>query len=335
MNPLDKWTLGKIGAESGKLSRKHIEDWQLHRLNETIRYAREKAPFYRESLPDISLHCLSDLQGFPLMSATDIRQQGKRMICVRPSEIKRIVTMNTSGTTGNPKRLYFSEHDIGFTVDYFENGMKNVVKPGYTTMVFFPCKKPDSVGELLCRGLKNLNVFSIPFGPPKGNYTEVIDIMLQNSVSCAVGSPGDIADIAEFSAKSGTACRIALNMRSVLVSSDYVSPEHRAIILSAWDCTVHEHYGMTEMGLGCAVTCHALEGYHIRECDLYIEIVDPVTKHTLPDGDYGEIVFTSLTREAMPLIRYRTGDVSRIINKSCPCGSPLKRLERVGQRNNK
>ncbi len=89
------------------------------------------------------------------------------------------------------------------------------------------------------------------------------------------------------------------------------------------------HYGMTEMGLGGGVDCRALTGYHLREADLYFEIVDPVDGRPLPDGEPGEVVFTTLTRRGMPLIRYRTGDLARFLPGSCPCGTVLRRLDHV------
>jgi phenylacetate-coenzyme A ligase PaaK-like adenylate-forming protein len=111
-----------------------------------------------------------------------------------------------------------------------------------------------------------------------------------------------------------------------------VSDECVELIERAWGCEVFEHYGMTEMGLGGAMACEAHDGYHPREADLLFEIVDPRTGAPLPDGEYGEIVFTTLTRTAMPLVRYRTGDMSRFIPGPCPCGSVLKRLARVADR---
>ena len=89
---------------------------------------------------------------------------------------------------------------------------------------------------------------------------------------------------------------------------------------------------MTEMGLGGAVDCRARCGCHIREADIYIEIVDPTTGQPMPDGKQGEVVFTTLTRNGMPLIRYRTGDLSRIIAEPCPCGTILRRLAWVSGR---
>jgi len=86
---------------------------------------------------------------------------------------------------------------------------------------------------------------------------------------------------------------------------------------------------MTEMGWGGGVECEARNGYHLREADLFVEIVDPETGRLLPDGEFGEIVATTLTRTGMPLIRYRTGDISRFHALPCACGTVLKRLDRI------
>jgi phenylacetate-coenzyme A ligase PaaK-like adenylate-forming protein len=113
------------------------------------------------------------------------------------------------------------------------------------------------------------------------------------------------------------------------LSADYVPAAVVHEISRAWGCAVFNHYGMTEMGLGAAVDCRALSGYHIREADLYFEIIDSDSGLPVPDGEMGEVVFSTLTRKGMPLIRYRTGDLSRFIPEPCPCGTVLKRLEWV------
>ncbi len=96
-----------------------------------------------------------------------------------------------------------------------------------------------------------------------------------------------------------------------------------------WGCPVYSHYATTEMGFGAALECQARDGYHLREADLYFEIVDPDTGQLQPPGELGEIVFTTLTRAGMPLIRYRTGDLARFLTEPCPCGTVLRRLEKV------
>lgn len=93
-----------------------------------------------------------------------------------------------------------------------------------------------------------------------------------------------------------------------------------------------DHWGMTETGYGGAVECSGHQGCHIRELDLHIEIIDPVTTEPLSDGQWGEIVVTTLTRTGQVLIRYRTQDISRIIPGPCPCGSVIRRLDTIAGR---
>ncbi|HEX7555470.1 MAG TPA: hypothetical protein VF338_02515, partial [Leptolinea sp.] len=121
-------------------------------------------------------------------------------------------------------------------------------------------------------------------------------------------------------------------MKSILLSTDYVPKAIEDAIKFAWKCKVFNHYGMTEMGLGGGVFCEAQYGYHLREADMYFEIIDPNSGLLLPDGEVGEVVFTTLTRGGMPLIRYRTGDFSRLLPEKCPCGTILKTLWKINGR---
>jgi phenylacetate-coenzyme A ligase PaaK-like adenylate-forming protein len=118
-------------------------------------------------------------------------------------------------------------------------------------------------------------------------------------------------------------------IKSVLLSSDYVPQAIVDELTQVWGCPVFEHYGMTEMGLGGGVQCSVHEGYHVREADLFFEIIDPETEQPVTEGGTGEVVFTTLTRKGMPLIRYRTGDLARFIPKPCLCGTVLKRMDRI------
>jgi len=118
-------------------------------------------------------------------------------------------------------------------------------------------------------------------------------------------------------------------LKSVLLTMDHVPQAIVRAVEASWGCEVYNHYGMTEMGLGGGVECQARRGYHLREADLYLEIIDPINGSTVPEGEYGEIVFTTLTRRGMPLVRYRTGDISRFIPGDCPCGAGLRTLEKV------
>ena len=154
----------------------------------------------------------------------------------------------------------------------------------------------------------------------------VVRIIQEHAVDCLVATPGQTLALA----RSGPGRRVPTGrLKSVLLSGDYVALPLREGIEHAWGCDVFDHYGSTEMGLGGAVQCRAFAGRHIRESDLLFEIVDPDSGRVLADGEHGEIVLTTLTREGMPLIRYRTGDEGCVVTDACPCGSILRSLGRV------
>ncbi|HEX2954281.1 MAG TPA: phenylacetate--CoA ligase family protein, partial [Bacillota bacterium] len=122
--------------------------------------------------------------------------------------------------------------------------------------------------------------------------------------------------------------------RRILLSTDYLAQAVSTEIQRIFGCEIFDHYGMTEMGLGGGIECSVHQGCHLREADLYVEVIDPFSGKALPEGEYGEVVFTTLTRTGMPLIRYRTGDRSRWLAGNCPCGSVLPRLESIRMRQN-
>jgi phenylacetate-coenzyme A ligase PaaK-like adenylate-forming protein len=141
-----------------------------------------------------------------------------------------------------------------------------------------------------------------------------------------------MAEPARVSERCGAAAALRERIQGVLLSASYVSDQDRADIGRIWDCRVNEHYAMTETGLCGAVGCTVPASYHLWESGLYYEIIDSDTLLPLPEGCYGELVVTTLTDRGMPFIRYRTGDRSRALPGTCPCGSVLRRIERVQAR---
>jgi phenylacetate-coenzyme A ligase PaaK-like adenylate-forming protein len=332
---LDTWTAKKIGLPAGApLRREDIESYQLAQLRRTLRMAKENSPFYAERLSGLDVEAdiasLADMCKIPFTTESDLRNRGLSMLCVPQKEVSRIVTLNTSGSAGNPKRIYFTEEDQELTVDFFRYGMRIMVDETDLFLILLPCERPGSVGDLLRRGLARGGTASIPYGPiPRNDASAdeaVLSLIRERKATSMVGGPVEIARLA----RSGPDC--AASVRSVLLSTEYVSDENRRIIEESWDCKVFEHYGTTESGLGGAMACPVREGYHPREADLIFEVIDPESGRVLPDGAWGEIVFTTVTRRAMPFIRYRIGDVGRWIPGPCGCGGVLKRLDRVGNR---
>ncbi len=328
---LDAWIREKIGiglAVDGGAFMKALAAYQLQRLNETIAYARVNSPFYRdhlESLPAVPLPRLSDIARIPFTVPSDISSNPYRFLAVRQDDVARIVTLRTSGSTGEAKRLFFTEDDLELTVDFFHRGMATMVRPGQKVAILLPAKMPDSVGDLLARGLERLNVGSLRYGPV-ADPLDAAQAIAAFGAHCLVGIPTQVLAVA----RSRVGCAIGKGrIESVLLSTDYVPAAIARSLQEVWGCRVFTHFGMTETGLGGGVECAALDGYHLREADLYFEVVDHTTGALCADGEVGEVVVTTLTRRGMPLIRYRTGDIARLISDPCRCGTVLRRMERV------
>lgn len=331
LTPLEPWIREKAGIDpslTGDAFVKALEYYQLQRINEIIDYARCNTPFYHHhpAYPDAApLAALSDIDRIPFTTPSDLVGNPFGFLAVRQDDVARIVTLRTSGSTGEAKRLFFTEGDLELTVDFFHHGMSTLVRPGQKVAVLLPSERPDSVGDLLVRGLRRMDVHALAYGPVT-NALDAASAIASFGAHCLVGIPTQVLAVA--GSPIGTTIEKG-KIESVLLSTDYVPRVIAETLEKIWGCRVFNHYGMTEMGLGGAVECEALDGYHLREADLYFEIVDHETGDTCPDGALGEVVFTTLTRQGMPLIRYKTGDIARIIPESCPCGSSLKRMEKV------
>jgi phenylacetate-coenzyme A ligase PaaK-like adenylate-forming protein len=331
ITPLEAWIRQKAHIDrdlTGRFFVDALKDYQLQRVNEVIDYARRNSPFYRRhlaSLPVAPLSVLSDIAHIPFTTPSDIAKDPFCFLAVPQDDVARIVTLRTSGSTGEAKRLFFTEGDLELTLDFYHHGMSTLVRPGQRVAIFFPGEIPDSVGDLLLRSLQRMDVHAFVYGLVT-NPIHAAEAVASFGAHCIVGIPTQVLAMA----CSPTRTAIGKgSIESVLLSADYVPRPLAETLEEVWGCRVFAHYAMTEMGHGGGVECEARAGYHLREADLYFEVVDYKTGEACPDGDIGEVVFTTLTREGMPLIRYRTGDIARMIPEPCPCGSILKRMDYV------
>jgi phenylacetate-coenzyme A ligase PaaK-like adenylate-forming protein len=232
--------------------------------------------------------------------------------------------MQSSGTTGAPKRLCFTAAEQEATIDFFQHGMATLVGRGDRVLVLLPGATPGSAGALLATALLRLGATSIAHGFVR-SLPEAAAVLRRERPTSLVGAPVHALALARFAEAGG----VGPALRTALLTTDHVPQSIVAELARIWGCEVFEHYGMTEMALGGAVDCEAHQGYHVREADLLVEIVDPASGAPVAPGTRGEVVFTTLTRRAMPLLRYRTGDLARVLPGRCACGSSLLRLERV------
>ncbi len=319
ITPVDVLTARRLKL-SGRFDRESLEAAQLAALRHLVDYARERSPYYREKLADVEaegLRSLSHLAGLPTTSSDDIIEEGHRMLCVSQSKVARVVTMQTSGSTGQPKRFYFTESDLETTVEFFFHGMQSLISMNDRVLVLLPFSLPDSVGDLLIRALDGSGIAAHGLWPPD-SAAVVSGMVFSLGITCIVGLPQHLLLISGAIGKG--------RLKSMLLCSDYAPLVLRRRLERLCDCESFLHYGATESGLGGAVECSKHEGCHIRESDLLVEIIDPRTHCLLPDGEPGEVVITTLGREAMPLIRYRTGDTASLERSACECGGLTARL---------
>ncbi len=329
VTPLDRWIRERTGLEAkGPFTREALRGYQLLRLQECLEHAADRSPFYRRHLSGHAGARRIDFEGLaamPFTTADDLALDPLELLCVSQADVARVVTLHSSGTTGRRKRLYFGPEDLERTIDFFHHGMATLVDSGARVLILMPGRLPGSVGDLLLQGLARLGVEGIVHGPVQ-DPGATIDEIEGSDVDCLVGIPIQVLSLVRHSRGR----RLPRGrIRTVLLSADYVPEPVVGELEHVWGCRVYQHYGMTEMGYGGGIDCDAHDGYHLREADLLVEIVDPVTGEALPDGVSGEVVVTTLTRRTMPLIRYRTGDLARIIPEYCPCGSILRRLAKV------
>ncbi len=324
--PLEAWI-----AERARLPRateECLREYQFNQLRRTLQWARAHGRFYSEHLAEIDeqgVQTLADLAHLPFTTPEDLRAHSSAFLCVSQSEVNRVVTLKTSGTSGESKRIYFTAEDQEAAVDFLHQALRLFADSNDRILILLPAERPGSVGALLAAAVDRLGATPLLSGPIAGDPSRAMAADWKDSVSCIIGLPTDLL----FLAREGGA---RLHPRSVAICGDYASTAIVRVLQETWGCRAFEHYGMTEMGLGGGVDCAAHGGYHMREADLYVEIVDPDTGETVIDGQLGEVVFTTLTRRGMPLIRYRTGDTSRWLATPCPCGSMLRRLDRISAR---
>ncbi|NMC85039.1 MAG: phenylacetate--CoA ligase family protein [Anaerolineaceae bacterium] len=324
ITPLEDWISRKIGHEGG-LDRAALEVYQLARLNDLLAQVNQKSVFYQSRFQGMpaQIGSLADWAQFPFTTAEDLCEQGLQFLCTSQDEINRVVTLDTSGTTGAPKRIYFTESDQQLTLDFFEVGMSTFTAPGDRVLILLPCEREGSVGDLLATALERGGAYPLRQGIVR-DYAQTLALLESEHVDGVVGIPLQVLGLVRRSRP--------LQIKSVLLSTDHVPDPIARAIETGWHCQVYNHYGMTEMGLGGGVECQAHNGYHLREADMLFEIIDPGSGHPVPEGEYGEVAFTTLTRTGMPLLRYRTGDISRFLPGRCACGTVLKRLEPVRYR---
>lgn len=301
-------------------------------LEETAASASGEMEFPEEKAAFLEEATAAALRHLPFTTPEELAEAPESFLSISQGDVSGIISLPTSGTsTGQGKRVFCSEEDLQETADFFRHGMQYMVRPGRDDQVALLMSggRPGSVGSLFLRAMRDLGVPCIVPGfvpPGKKGEDSMVRRLIDVGPTCLVGVPGQMLLLARHE----QAPELARTVHSVLLSGDSVMPPTRKAIAAGLQAEVFVHYGLTETGLGGAVECREHAGCHMREADLIHEIVDEEGK-PVEKGRWGEIVITTLTRKAMPLLRYRTGDEGRILPGPCGCASVLGRLQARGR----
>ncbi len=320
MSALPRSRLDALLAEQEgieRVDRETIEAIQLKKLNRLLAREKARGGFYRD-LPEriLSLEHLADL---PFTTEEELAQNAPGLLLRSQAEIQRVLSDATSGTTGAAKRVFYTEGDLENTVRLYMAGLGELIFPGSVTLICFPFSGPFGLGELIAEAIERLGARPLKAGPllSYGDYAALLERERPDSF---VGMPVQLLSLLRVCGRG--------SLRRALVSGDACPESVVAGCEALLGSRLFPHYGSREMGMAGAICCQAHAGMHLRENAVIAEIVDEAGR-PLPRGERGELVITTVGMEAMPLIRYRTGDTTRILPGPCPCGSETARLDRI------
>ena len=316
------------------LPREQIEQLQLERLKQTLRLVADRVPCYRNKFKDCGfvpddLRTLADIRHLPFTSKEDLRlNYPYGMFAVPLRDVVRI--HSSSGTTGKPTVVGYTRQDISTWTELVARFMTaaGVTREDIVHIAFGYGLFTGAFG--LHYGSEAIGASVIPISG--GNTDKQIMIMQDYRSSALVCTPSYGLTIADRLEKQGIDPR-TLALRVGLFGAEPWSEQMRAELEARLGIIATDNYGLSEiMGPGVAGDCLAKQGMHLAEDHFLAEIIDPDTGAVLPPGSTGELVITSLTKEAFPMIRYRTRDVTRINYAACDCGRTLARMEKTSGR---
>ncbi len=302
-------------------SQEQIRAWQGERLAKTVKRVYENVEFYRKKMDEVGvkpedIHSVEDLHKLPFLTKDDLRDAYPYGLLAAPlSDCVRI--QSTSGTTGRRVVAFYTQHDLDLWEDCCARAI--VAAGGTNEDVVHVC-----YGYGLFTGGPGLNggshkVGSLTLPMSSGNTERQIQFMCDLGSTILCCTPSYAAYLAESIWERGLQDKVKL--KAGIFGAEAWTEEMRHDIEEKLGITAFDIYGLTEIsGPGVSFECSEQTGMHINEDHFIAEVINPKTGEVLPDGEKGELVFTSITKEAFPLIRYRTRDICILSHKKCSCG---------------
>ncbi len=326
-----------IWAKEETLSRKEIEEIQLKRLQETVARVYDKVPSYKEKMIEAGvkpedIKSLDDLKRLPFTNKKDLRDNYPfGLFTVPKKELVRIHA--SSGTTGKPTVVGYTRNDMKIWTECVSRiaCMGGATEEDVAQICFGYGMFTGALG--LHFGLENIGAAVAPTS--SGNTQKQIMYMQDFETTLLVATPSYALHIGEVIKQMGLEPGKDLKVRIGLFGGEGMTEPMRQEMYKLWgeNMKVTQNYGMSELiGPGVSGECLELCGMHINEDHFIPEIIDPVTGEVLPPGSKGELVISCVTKEALPLIRYRTKDISRLMYEPCKCGRTTVRMENLSGR---
>ncbi len=326
-----------IWSKEETLTRSEIEKIQLERLQETVTRVYEKVAPYRKKMDEArvkpeDIKTLKDLARLPFVTKQDMRDNYPfGLFAVDKEKLVRIHA--SSGTTGKPTVVGYTQADLDMWTECVSRiaCMGGATQKDVAQICFGYGMFTGALG--LHYGLENIGATIVPSST--GNSEKQIMYMKDFETSLLVATPSYALRLAEVANEIGIDPKKDLKVKIGLVGSEMLTDAMRAEMHKAWgeDMLVTSNYGMSElMGPGVSGECEYMDGMHINEDYFIPEIIDPITEEVLPAGAKGELVITCIKKEGLPLIRYRTKDITRLIYEPCKCGRTFVRMENLSGR---
>lgn len=312
------------------MSRRDLEKLQLERLKASVTLA-QNSPFYsaifkERGITADSFNSLEDLKKLPFTTKDDLRNTYPFGMASVPLE-KCVRLHSSSGTTGNPTVILHTQKDLD---EWANQVARCLYMVGIRNTDVFQNTSGYGMftgGLGFQYGAEKLGCLTVPAAA--GNSKRQIKFIRDFGSTCLHIIPSYATRLAEVFYESGIDPRKDTHLRALFIGAEPHSEEQRQRIEQLFGVKAYNSFGMSEMnGPGVAFECTEQHGLHIWEDYVIVEIVDPVTLQPVPAGEIGELVLTTLNREAMPLFRYRTRDLTRILPGQCPCGRTHVRLDR-------
>ena len=326
-----------IWSKEETLPREEIEKIQLERLQETVNRVYAKVPAYRKKMDDAGvkpedIKSLADLSKLPFVTKQDMRDNYPfGLFAVEKKDLVRIHA--SSGTTGKPTVVGYTQGDLESWTECVSRiaCMGGAMPEDVAQICFGYGMFTGALG--LHYGLEKIGAAIVPSST--GNSQKQIMYMQDFETSLLVATPSYALRLAEVAKEMGVEPERDLKVKIALVGSELLTDAMREEMHKFWgkDILITSNYGMSElMGPGVSGECLEHTGMHINEDYFIPEIIDPVTGEVLPEGEQGELVITTIKKEGIPLIRYRTKDITRLFYGKCKCGRTFCRMENLSGR---